>query len=221
MKTLIRAAIASGLAAVGAEAQTVEQVRSYEWSSGEPFPSVNFDSFDDMGGTRVLTGVSLSLDGSYFMSVAAENQDKTPVEAGDWFVEYGYVTFIEAGEKLFVPPIDSAFTHEEPALGPYDGVDGSGEDYVAFEPLGGVADGFYPFPESDFHAFTSGASIPVLAQFLGDISLPPPPPTVFVDVLSASQSGDLTLTYSYSVVPAPASCLLLGLGVSFSRRVRR
>ena len=51
---------------------------------------VSFDAFDDMGGTRQLTGVTLSYNQTMEFDLTIESNGYTALNAGDWTVEAGF-----------------------------------------------------------------------------------------------------------------------------------
>jgi len=58
---------------------------------------ISFDRFDDMGGTRALTGVSFSYDQTMEFDLTIESNGYTPLSAGDWLLDSGYYTIHQMG----------------------------------------------------------------------------------------------------------------------------
>lgn len=51
---------------------------------------VSFDAFDDMGGTRQLTGVTLSYNQTMEFDLTIESNGYTALNAGDWLLDAGF-----------------------------------------------------------------------------------------------------------------------------------
>tara|TARA_R110002073_G_scaffold118918_1_gene258833 strand:+ start:783032 stop:783823 length:792 start_codon:yes stop_codon:yes gene_type:complete len=58
---------------------------------------INFDRFDTMGGTRELTGLSLSYDQSISMDLLLESNGYSELNAGDWELDTGYFSIHQFG----------------------------------------------------------------------------------------------------------------------------
>lgn len=235
MKPLIVLCLAA--AAPLALGDTVTQTFNYSYDGDlyDPnfsFPTTSFDTFDTMGGTRQLTGVSVhsSIDAS--MTVTIENYDDTPYDAGTWYAE---VT-----ASLLLVCFDN------------NGVDGPnfglGGLYIA-DITGDLSAGTGGFPfgtpgdvkvtaftsghiettraanTSDFGYFTSGGSFDVALPLLTELFLSTPPAGggfgIFGGPSAMAQTGAITLTYEYTTVPAPATVPAIGcLGLLATRRRR-
>ena len=59
--------------------------------------NIAFDRFDDMGGTRELTGVSFSYDQTMSFDLTIESNGYTALDAGDWLLDAGYYTIHQLG----------------------------------------------------------------------------------------------------------------------------
>jgi hypothetical protein len=59
--------------------------------------NIAFDRFDDMGGTRELTGVSFSYDQTMSFDLTIESNGYTALNAGDWLLDAGYYTIHQLG----------------------------------------------------------------------------------------------------------------------------
>lgn len=59
--------------------------------------TIAFDRFDDMGGTRELTGISFSYDQTMEFDLTIESNGYTALNSGDWLLEAGYYTIHQMG----------------------------------------------------------------------------------------------------------------------------
>lgn len=111
---------------------------------------VAFERFDTQGGTRVLTGMSLTYDHSISMDVLVESNGYTSVSAGDWFVDAAYNSLHQFGlvdndpDPPFIGP-GSVFGSVTGDLGVSDGYNGSGPDTYSTT----ISDSFVFFAEYD------------------------------------------------------------------------
>ena len=83
MRSIITAA-ALALAAASAPAEVISQQFDYAWDFQGEDNFGSFQQFDDMGGTRTLTDVRLSMDGIYSLAFIFENGSGAPLLAGDY-----------------------------------------------------------------------------------------------------------------------------------------
>ena len=201
----------------------ITQSALFEW---DVFPvnertHIGFNRFDTMGGTRRLTGVSLSFEASFDLELRAENTNDAALSSGGWFVDPAiYYNFFFL-EDYSVGPVGNWTTDLLTAdLAASDGVAGSGEDTATFafsDVIGGAASVF----EDDFGIFIGDGSLEAeLYPFLS-LGISAPPPFFDFDITTHSHSGVYTLSYAYEVVPTPGAAGLLALGgVSGVRRRR-
>lgn len=89
--TLVLAAIAGA-----AHAETISTQVDFD-INGFFGGNIAFDRFDDMGGTRQLTGVSFSYDQTMSFDLTIESNGYTALEAGDWLLDAGYYTIHQLG----------------------------------------------------------------------------------------------------------------------------
>ncbi len=59
--------------------------------------TITFDRFDDMNGSRQLTGVSFSYDQTIEFDLTIESNGYTPLSAGDWTMEAGVYSIHQLG----------------------------------------------------------------------------------------------------------------------------
>lgn len=59
--------------------------------------NIAFDRFDDMNGTRELTGVSFSYDQTMSFDLTIESNGYTALNSGDWLLDAGYYTIHQLG----------------------------------------------------------------------------------------------------------------------------
>ena len=85
-----------GLLATAAGAETISQQVDFS-IDGFQGGTITFDRFDDMGGTRELTGVSFSYDQTIEFDMTIESNGYTGLEQGDWLLDAGYRTLHQMG----------------------------------------------------------------------------------------------------------------------------
>lgn len=215
-------AVLTGLAAsacVLAAQQT--QTVPFEWDVQESNTAVllDYDPFDDMGGTRELTGVSFSFESLYSLNMLAENGEDEPISGDDWFIET--VTLFQMGlDELFLGALDVAFIGVLSAdLAPNDGVPMEGPDSIAWA-FEGSMDGSVNLAESEFDRFTNGPITADAYPFLS-LAITPPPPFFDLYITDHIHTGAVTLTYAYDLVPTPGAAGVLALaGLGGVRRRR-
>ena len=206
-----------------------------------------FNKFDTMGGTRELTGVTLSLDVTATATVTVENYTTNPVAAGTYLLE-GAANFVfQAGEAndggggedgrggsgggppffglggIGFDPISDALPAgvEDPGGGPFGPGVIPGTIDVAF---GGTINSVLPADPSSFDAFIGTGTFTGIYGVFQDILVSGGPGgfgSIGGFVSRFDQSGTLTITYDYVNVPSPAgtTAMLLGLsGLGLRRR---
>jgi len=89
--TLLLAAIAGSAAADTVSTQTKFSIDGFTGGN------IAFDRFDDMGGTRELTGVSFSYDQTMEFDLTIESNGYTALNSGDWLLDAGYYTIHQLG----------------------------------------------------------------------------------------------------------------------------
>ena len=193
-----------------------EEMQSFDFS----FPlspgsvQMEFDQFDDMGGTRILKEVRLSIDATLIADATAENDSE--LAAPLFELQYnGSMQY----ELLSLSGADLNNASMGAALAATDGVAGSGPDFNDFGTVMlGLADN--DSTTTGLAGFIGNGMIFGDLDALGGFS--------FSGTTDASLgfdnfglSGKATLVYVYNVVPAPGAAALFGLaGLSAARRRR-
>jgi|GEM_PF-1612149 len=93
-KGILSATMLMALASM-ASADVITQVVSFDIGLGGGY--INFDQFDTMGGTRELTGMSLSYDQTLSMDLMLQSNGYTALNAGDWLMDTGYLSLHQFG----------------------------------------------------------------------------------------------------------------------------
>ncbi len=218
MKRALILAIAAAPAAAGTTSQTASF--SYDGLSGSTIIT-QFDAFDDMGGTRQLTGVEFLVQGTAQWDVTALNYGAAALEPGDWSAE-GIANFnvifgdIGVGPERIVGAV--SFSGLTGTLGAGSGspFGPPGDPTVSASYTGAIVNSLQ-LNANEFGAFTAGLVTTNMISFTDAIITGGGLISVNSDALSAA--GDITLTYLY--VPAPASAGLLALGATAAVRRRR
>lgn len=120
----ITLASAAGLALASqatATTMTSTQVVPFDYNPAFTAAFPTFDKFDTMGGSRKLTGVTLSYDQTISFDITAEQNTPVDITAGNFFADILYISL-----------------HQ---LGPADDGGGEGEGEGPFPLLGGDGDG--------------------------------------------------------------------------------
>lgn len=231
-------ALAAGWAAAGPRGIDGVQTSSAEVSYvfGNELPMPTFAPFDDMGGTRRLESVAVSMAAQISSEIAFVNNDGVGYTPDDWFsfVTVGTLFQVDGPEKgsgAFFGLGGLDFGKVTAFLAASDGVPGGEDTFVVsgsgfvdstveagpdlfsvFEQSGPLTTVFGPFTDIFTSQPTGGG------PFLGF----PGASGITAEVLSESIIGTLTFTYGYSIVPTPSGVALAGLaGVGVVRRRRR
>jgi len=200
----------------------ITQNSDYFWDvqkANAPAP-LSFQAFDTMGGTRELTGVSVSLESFYSLEMIAENGENYAITANDWFVEAAVFNNLSFNGQSVFGLGSAGYGPMSVDLAAADGVEQFGDDSV-----------FWSFKDSmsaqrDLQGFQMGAFIgsgEMEADIYPFLSLLIPPPAPFFDlwIHNHYHQGTIGLTYQYTTVPAPAgTALLFGAGFIGLRRRR-
>ncbi|MFG0304606.1 MAG: choice-of-anchor E domain-containing protein [Phycisphaerales bacterium JB040] len=226
------ALIASTGILASAHAQTQQQSFEYTYSDADgELAFLTIDRFDDMGGTRELTGVTLTLDTSISYGLQIENNNPFALNAGEFYASgdsNAIVSFVDetpGSTNPFFGLGGVALVDVTGDLAPSDGAGGG---------LGGG--GNWSGPDSLIRrtSATINSVFVVDAWLLPDFQLDGPIEAVIgpfsdtrVDGLGVSARvidqlhvGTLGVIYEYSVVPTPGAglAMLAGLGCAARRR---
>lgn len=138
MKTT--AALIAMLAAGAASAQTETQIVPFDYDVSIDVAYPEFQLFDTMGGTRELTGVTLSYDQSISITSRFEQNSPITIAADNFYAEISYISLHQLGLSdggdddddnggpPFLGPGAAGASISVPELGPSDGYNGSGAD---------------------------------------------------------------------------------------------
>lgn len=135
----IASTLTLGLLAGLASADSISQQVDFEYSAFEG-GFIDFERFDDVGGTRQLTGLSLSYDQRIEVDMTIESNGYTSRNAGDWLLDAGNASIHQFGvlnpggrggdggdSFPFIGP-GAAFNTFTADLGASDGYNGTGPD---------------------------------------------------------------------------------------------
>ncbi len=223
MKTTITALAVAAASSAALAGNVQSQSVDIDWSTFDDADIASFDGFDDMGGTRVLTGVNFSVTGTTGVDLTALNYSPVELQPGDWSAE-GFaninVFFGEFGSGYEQPLslIEYDFTGVLGA-GSGDPIFGTPGDPVATGSFSGIMLGNYSIDPSQFDTFTGSSVRTRLLGFFDGFTIGGYTIDLLVDDITAT--GSLTLEYQYSVVPAPASITALGVLALGATRRRR
>jgi hypothetical protein len=160
-----------------AQAEVINQVVSFNNSFDGGV--VTFEKFDSMGGTRELTGLSLSYDQTISLDLQAQSNGYTALSAGDWLLDTGFISLHQFGlvegrggdgdpGPPFIGP-GAVFGSITSDLGISDGYNNGGIDTMQFNISDSFIfeaeyDGSTEFDQRMFDAFTGTGN---LDTFLG------------------------------------------------------
>lgn len=226
------AAAALALTAQSALAQTQSQSQTqtidFNWDGLGEWQVGSFAAFDDMGGDRQLTGVTVALNATARWDVTALNFTPEAFTDADWFGEGSTNFNIYLGDFFGGTGVERIsgsvlFTGLTGDLGPGqdDPIGGQpGDPSVSGSFEGDISNSFDLFP-AEFAQFLAGDIEARLLSFSDAYVDGPDGAPGFIllqtDLLTAS--GSMSLTYHY--VPAPAGLALLGALAPVGLRRRR
>ncbi|GJM24855.1 MAG: hypothetical protein DHS20C16_12700 [Phycisphaerae bacterium] len=207
--------VALGLITSTAQATIVTQTIPFDHTGGL-FPQFTIDYFDTMGGSRMLTGVTIELDGVADLDVSAENLSNTP--ANGWFLDAAILPRFELlnAEKTSFGIGASPYPLFSANLAASDGEEGSGPDFIQF-PTGSVnLHGDIDLNPIDFGIFEGAGSVDAMLALPLSFAIPP----LLVDFSTdRHEVGSLVVTYEY--VPEPSTLALLSIGGTLLVRRKR
>jgi hypothetical protein len=222
--------LAMAAAAGVAHADAIDQSFTYEWTSNDPdLPAFSFEAFDDMGGTRKLTGVHLGFEGTIVMELTAQTYDPVPLSAGEWFAEASHtvVAYFNGGDdgvELLQGLGGQWLAGVTGDLGAGTGGFPFGEPgtpYIVTDTL--LLSNVVEVDNSLFADFSGDGPLEGFMAGFFDAVVTPPDSGQMIEVFPSflSQSGSVTLTYEFVNVPTPGALALLGaFGVAARRRRR-
>lgn len=222
MKTTIPTLVAIAALASIAHAETITQTSDYIWDLNQANAPVrlDFNEFDTMGGTRLLTNVNVHVESFFSFEMITENGEDYAIGADEWYVEaaiFNNLTF----NGLFIGGVGgTGFGPLSANLEASDGVEQSGAD-SAFWSFKDSLIGDYDALFFQLQSFEGTGTLEADIYPYLSLLLPPPPPYFDIWVSNHTHSGSVTLTYEYSTVPAPsvlAICALTGLTSARRRR---
>ena len=136
-----KTALIAALVAGSASAQTETQVVPFDYDVSVDVAYPEFQLFDTMGGTRELTGVTLSYDQSISLTTRLEQNSPITIAADNFFADVSYISIHQlglagdggddddnGGGPPFLGPGAAGTSISAPELGPSDGYNGSGPD---------------------------------------------------------------------------------------------
>lgn len=222
MSRALLSAVAIAASTTLAHAEVITQSFNYNWNSNQTQHPFTFNAFDSQGGTRELTAVQLTFDGTISMEITATNTDPRTVLPGEWSVEASHTVvafFNEGGLNLLqgIGGQSNDFTGELPG-----GIGGLPGTPVVFTDTIAFANTVTIDPSELPNFYGTGQFSGFMDAFF-DAAVTPPINGQWIDVLPTlfTQSGAVTLSYEYTIVPAPASATALGLALLMPRRSRR
>lgn len=219
MKMVFAAAAVLAIGAGASASFTQMEMQTQQW--GFPLSpgmaSVTFNQFDTMGGTRVLKGVELRIDGIMGAAITAENNGQVPVN--NFAVSLTGIVDIQVGPLSGTLGIvaNSGIV----PVGPTDNgglANGMGPDFADFGTVSGMdSDSALGFPSPFW--IGNGQIIGSVDGSGGFAAQGTSDATINFDNFGAS--GAAKLTYFYDVIPTPGTVGLVGLaGIAAIRRRR-
>lgn len=226
IKPALLALTAAAPAALAGNVQT--QTLDFAWTMDAPLQIGSLNGFDTAGGTRVLTGVSFSIDAATEWDVTAANYTDTAFEPGEWWAEgianfnVLFGEFGPAGVERITGAIEFSGLTGSLSAGSGGPFGDPGEVTVSAQYDGFLSNGF-DLDASEFAAFTA-AQVDVFLPVFTDAYIDGPngaPGFINIGTDALAATGSITLNYTYDIVPAPGAAALLGLaGLTATRRRR-
>jgi len=216
LKTMIAVAACALLPAM-ASALTITQTQSFGPSEPNFSEVLTFNEFDDLGGLRTLTGVTLSISAN--VGGGKLTVDNDGASGASSSVTFGADLEISSSAIALTSPSISHSTSDTLNLGPDDGdSEASGDGFSSVGPDAGQIIG-----DTNFYTDSNAQGSFLWGQYIGTSTFDLTVDAV-VDVqlgaFGGSQQlldpqmadGSVTVTYTYTEIPEPASAALLGLG---------
>jgi hypothetical protein len=207
------------LFAASATASPITQTQAFTLSGsffippGTDSPTYTFDQFDDLGGTRFLTSVSIR----FFNTELTESVSTTNASLDSADVTLSVTGTVRAYVPTAAIPLASTINPADLTVTPVAGIDtafdvaaGSTTD---LGPLTGTFDGLITLTDpSDLAVYTGSGTVDILVRssMVGEV--------VSTATFNPSESpidygtGDFQLIYEWTEIPEPATAGLLALG---------
>jgi len=229
---LTGATIALGITMSGAHAQTQTQSFDYTYSDADgTLATFTIDRFDDQGGTRELTGVTLTLDSTISFGLQVENNNDFALSAGDFYASGDsntLLSFIDetpgsshpffglGGVSLY--DVTGNLAASDGSAGPFGGGNWSGPDSM-IRRTSATINSVLTVGTDLWDDFLLDGQIEALFGPFADVRVDGF--GVSARLIDQEHDGTLGVIYSYDVVPTPGAGLALIAGLGFTSRRRR
>ncbi|HVZ95126.1 MAG TPA: choice-of-anchor E domain-containing protein [Phycisphaerales bacterium] len=215
---VITAAVAAlaGSAQAGFGQFAEQQSEFFDFALSPGAAVLTFDKFDTMGGTRELVAVEMSFIAKVSAAVDAENDSS--IDAPNFGVNLAGFVNVNA---LSLAGTGTVSLTEFAAVGPTDGVVGSGPDFHDFGLLSqNTSDGDLAFLPAELLAFigpgTFDANVDGSAGFAVTGST-----DSTIHTTDFGAAGKVQVVYYYNLVPTPGAAALMGFAGLVGLRRRR
>ena len=205
-----------------ARAETSTQTFESTWTLNDPPVAIEFDPFDDMGGTRQLTGISLGFEGTLEMEVLIQNFSDLELEADEWYYDAGANVMVAFAQKEGYEDGGPFWGLGGPYVAGITGELSAGSGGTPFEnptpgevdvraTLSDSVDSNVAAHESNFPYFISEEPLKAIMSPFFDFVVTPPDfaPDAFINASATemTQQGILTLTYDFvTATGRPEDC---------------
>lgn len=196
------------LAAAAGSASAAVQTDSFSFGpSAVPFVGFNaLDKFDTNGGLHVLTGMTLTFEGTLSANVSAT------ALSGPQVVNVGVLGSSDATDGLFNLALDFEDDWSSPIL--------NSGDVHNFGLLSVSDTAIYNVPALLWGLYTGAGTFDVDFDGTGLFGVQGGG-NATIDVTNFAGSGTVTVEYTYNVIPTPGAMALLGMGGLLAARRRR
>ncbi len=197
--SVLSAALPIALVSPFTLAETENHQIEYFWDVGDGNDPVElgFPQFDTMNGTRELTGVTVSLDGQFDLTMSAENMEPDPVLESDWFVDSAILMFFDFDDLPIGPLTGGGLGVFSSDLAGNDRNPGTGDDYTEWSYSDQSAVGDVDINDTDFSVFRGEGTLDATLYPFLSLGLSAPPPRIGVDVVNHAHIGTITVTYEW------------------------
>lgn len=215
-KRTVVAAMLMMIVGAGASGATIVQSDSWSFPVADGTQTLTFQQFDDLGATRTLTRVTLTIDATLYLDATAEND--SDLDAPDFALNVFGGTLAEGptGTDL---QADTGILYESASqsLSASDGVTGSGPDYHDFDPLlasASVDDSI----TSNLSSFIGTGGVDITVNDSTSAYSASGTTDATIVATEFLNYGDATLTYEYVPEPGTVGLLLIGSAIVLRRR---